>query len=81
MYRSHNNGALRSSDLNKQVKLVGWVAKKRNFGSIVFIDLRDRYGITQIVLNQEFEEISSKIRNEFIIAIEGIVNKRQSSNT
>ena len=67
MYRTHTNGQLRLSDINKKVKLVGWVAKKRNFGSIVFIDLRDRYGITQLVINQNFEEIANKIKNEFII--------------
>lgn len=53
MNRTHNNGELRISDVNKIVELKGWVAKKRNLGSLVFIDLRDRYGITQIVLNEE----------------------------
>ena len=80
MYRTHTNGQLRVTDLNKSVKLVGWVAKKRNFGSIVFIDLRDRYGITQLVLNQNLEEVANKIKNEFIITIEGVVSKRQSVN-
>jgi aspartyl-tRNA synthetase len=80
MYRTHTNGQLRITDLNKSVKLVGWVAKKRNFGSIVFIDLRDRYGITQLVLNQSFEQIANKIKHEFIITIEGVVSKRQASN-
>jgi aspartyl-tRNA synthetase len=80
MYRTHTNGQLRIADLNKSVKLVGWVAKKRNFGSIVFIDLRDRYGITQLVINQSLEEISNKIKNEYVITIEGIVSKRQSMN-
>jgi aspartyl-tRNA synthetase len=80
MYRTHTNGQLRVTDLNKTVKLVGWVAKKRNFGSIVFIDLRDRYGITQLVLNQNLEDIANKIKHEFIITIEGVVSKRQSVN-
>jgi aspartyl-tRNA synthetase len=80
MYRTHTNGQLRAIDLNKTVKLVGWVAKKRNFGSIVFIDLRDRYGITQLVLNQNLEDIANKIKHEFIITIEGVVSKRQSVN-
>jgi aspartyl-tRNA synthetase len=80
MYRTNNNGELRLQHLNKNVKLIGWVAKKRNFGSIVFIDLRDRYGITQIVLDQKFEEVANKIRNEFIIAVEGVVSKRQAVN-
>jgi aspartyl-tRNA synthetase len=80
MYRTHNNGELRSSDLGKKVKLVGWVAKKRNFGSIVFIDLRDRYGITQVVFSDKFESETSKIKNEYIINIEGVVTKRQTAN-
>jgi aspartyl-tRNA synthetase len=80
MYRTHTNGQLRLADLNKKVKLVGWVAKKRNFGSIVFIDLRDRYGITQLVINQNLEEIANKIKNEYVITIEGSVNKRTSIN-
>ena len=57
MNRTHNNGELRISDVNKIVELKGWVAKKRNLGSLVFIDLRDRYGITQIVLNEEMEDM------------------------
>jgi aspartyl-tRNA synthetase len=80
MYRTHNNGELRISDLGKKVKLVGWVAKKRNFGSIVFIDLRDRHGITQVVFSAKFESETSKIKNEYIINIEGVVSKRQTAN-
>ena len=57
MNRTHNNRELRISDVNKIVELKGWVAKKRNLGSLVFIDLRDRYGITQIVLNEEMEDM------------------------
>ena len=50
MNRTHTNGELRLSDVNKKVTLLGWVAKRRNFGSLVFIDLRDLSGITQLVL-------------------------------
>lgn len=80
MNRTHKNGELRISHLGQEVTLIGWVAKKRNFGSIVFIDLRDRYGITQVVLNDSFQEIASKIKNEYIITVTGIVEKRANTN-
>ena len=48
MYRTHNNGKLRLTNVNQEVTLCGWVSKRRNFGALVFIDLRDRYGITQL---------------------------------
>ena len=51
--RDHTNGELRLSDVGKTVKLIGWVSKRRNLGSLVFIDLRDRYGYTQIVFESE----------------------------
>ena len=69
MNRTHNNGELRISDVNKIVELKGWVAKKRNLGSLVFIDLRDRYGITQIIINEEMENISKDIKNEYILYV------------
>ena len=57
MYRTHNNGELRLQDVNSEVTLCGWVSKRRNFGALVFIDLRDRYGITQLVFNKEKTKI------------------------
>ncbi len=51
MYRSHTCGELRITDVNKQVQLSGWVQTSRNFGELLFLDVRDRYGITQIVFN------------------------------
>lgn len=56
MNRSHNNGELRLSHVGQQVELIGWVAKKRNLGALIFIDLRDRYGITQVIFDESFEE-------------------------
>ena len=60
MYRNRTNGELRINNVGEEVTLAGWVAKKRNFGNLVFIDLRDRYGITQLVFGNEFaEELSN----------------------
>lgn len=62
MNRTHNNGELRLENVGQTVELKGWVAKKRNLGALVFIDLRDRYGITQIIINEEMENISKDIK-------------------
>jgi len=80
MYRTHNNGELRLSDVGKTVTLVGWTAKKRNLGSLVFIDLRDREGITQIICGEEHESITKEIHNEYILKITGKVVERSSKN-
>lgn len=80
MYRTHNNGELRLKDVDKEVTLVGWVSKKRNLGSLVFIDLRDRYGITQILLEGEKFPITKDIKSEYIIQIKGKVIKKEVSN-
>ena len=80
--RTHNNGELRISDVNKDVTLVGWVAKKRNLGGLIFIDLRDRYGITQIVCrpeNPNYETLEN-VRNEYVIQITETVIVRESKN-
>ncbi|MBQ7672951.1 MAG: aspartate--tRNA ligase [Alphaproteobacteria bacterium] len=81
VYRSHNCGELRESDVGKTVKLSGWVHKKRDHGSLMFIDLRDHYGITQCVIDSEskiFSEVE-KIRHECIVTIKGSVVKRDNS--
>ncbi len=80
MYRSKTNGELRINNVGELVTLAGWVAKKRNFGNLVFIDLRDRYGITQLVFGNEFSDILSNIRNEYVIQVEGKVVERQAKN-
>ena len=69
MNRTHNNGELRLENVGQTVELKGWVAKKRNLGALVFIDLRDRYGITQIIINEEMENISKDIMHD-----DGVVN-------
>lgn len=81
MIRTHNNNELNLNNVNSEVTLVGWVAKKRNLGSLVFIDLRDRYGITQIVFDETFNDITSNIKNEYIIGVSGIVVERKDKNS
>ena len=78
--RTHNNGELRLNHVNEKVVLVGWVAKRRNFGSLVFIDLRDRFGYTQIVAQEADFDILKSIRNEYVIEVEGTVKERESKN-
>lgn len=80
MNRTHNNGELRINDVNKEVTLVGWVAKRRNFGALVFIDLRDREGITQLVFNEQLANEISEVRNEYILEINGVVVERKDKN-
>ena len=80
MYRDHTCGELRKEDAGKHVKLCGWVAKRRNLGSIVFIDLRDRYGITQITFNETMAEQIKDVRNEYVICVEGEVKVKDTPN-
>ena len=80
MNRDHTCGQLRASDVGTKVKLCGWVSKRRNLGSIVFIDLRDRYGITQITFDEAHSELVKDIRNEYVIEIEGEVAKKDTPN-
>lgn len=80
MNRTHNNGELRIENVGQIVELKGWVAKKRNLGSLIFIDLRDRYGITQIILNESMEDIAKDIKNEYILYVKGKVIERSSKN-
>ena len=80
MNRTHHNGELRLEHVNEHVELIGWVAKKRNLGSLVFVDLRDRYGITQIVFNESFEERLKDVKNEYLLQVKGRVIERSSKN-
>ena len=86
MYRTHNCGELRISDLNKEVELSGWVQKIRDKGFIMWVDLRDRYGITQLIFDQErtsneLIESAKKLNREFVINIKGSVIERKSKNS
>lgn len=82
MKYTHNNGELRIIDLNKEVILKGWVAKKRNLGGLIFIDLRDMHGITQLVIDPKLEiyQKALTLRNEYVIEVSGKVIERQSKN-
>ncbi|MGC2506407.1 MAG: aspartate--tRNA ligase [Candidatus Acidiferrales bacterium] len=82
--RTHYCGALRASDADEDVVLMGWVHRRRDLGQLIFIDLRDRAGIAQIVFNKELHpEAHAKaegLRSEFVVAVEGRVLRRQKSN-
>ena len=80
MNRDHTCGELRKEDVGKTVKLAGWVAKRRNLGSIVFIDLRDRYGITQITFDETHSESIKDVRNEYVIEVDGVVSLKEQPN-
>jgi len=82
MYRTHTCGELRLNDIDKQVKLAGWVQTIRKFGSITFVDLRDRYGITQLLfgeeLNTQLDE--NPLGREFVLQVTGVVSERTNKN-
>ncbi|MCR0203988.1 aspartate--tRNA ligase [[Clostridium] innocuum] len=80
MNRTHTDGELRVSDAGKEVTLIGWVAKRRNFGALVFIDLRDRTGITQLVFDEQLSDAIRDVRNEYILEAKGIVMERKDKN-
>lgn len=80
MNRTHHNGDLRLENVNEHVELVGWVAKKRNFGQLVFIDLRDRSGICQLVFDESMSEALKDIRNEYVLSVSGTVLQRKDAN-
>ena len=85
MYRTHTCGELRNTNLSQQVTLSGWVQKVRNLGAMTFIDIRDRYGITQLVVDEhspaELKETADKLGREFVIQATGKVVERASKNT
>ena len=77
--RTNYCGELSLNDLNKTVSVVGWVSKKRNLGSLMFVDLRDRSGIIQVLIKTDSIEVPD-IRNEYILNITGVVNKKDVAN-
>ena len=85
MYRNYKLNELRMENIGEEVTLSGWISKVRDLGHFVFIDLRDRYGVTQILLNEEvsgselFEE-AKKYKNEWVLKVTGIVAERSSKN-
>jgi aspartyl-tRNA synthetase len=80
MNRTHHNNELNKSHIGQKVSLLGWVAKRRNFGAMVFIDLRDRNGITQIVIDETLADSVKEIRNEYLLEVSGEVLIRKDAN-
>ncbi|NNM24262.1 MAG: aspartate--tRNA ligase [Flavobacteriaceae bacterium] len=85
MYRTKNNGELRIDHVNETVTLAGWVQKTRDKGFMVWVDLRDRYGITQLIFDEErtskdVMDMASKLGREFVIQVKGTVIERESKN-
>ena len=85
MYRTHTCGELRSEQIGSRVTLAGWVQKVRTLGAMTFIDIRDRYGITQLVADdkssEKVREEASQLGREFVIAATGVVRERESKNS
>ena len=83
-YRTHNCGQLNLAEVGNKIKLSGWVQRNRDLGGMTFIDLRDRYGVTQLVFNMEVNnslcEKARQLGREFVIQIEGEVQERSNKN-
>ena len=84
MYRNHNCGELRMANLGETVTLAGWVQRIRKMGGMTFIDLRDRYGLTQLVFNQETDaalcEAANHLGREYVLQVTGVVTERSAKN-
>ena len=82
MYRTHTCGELRMTDKGKETTLAGWVQTIRKFGAITFVDLRDRYGITQLLFGEELNKLleENPLGREFVLQAKGVVNERSNKN-
>ncbi len=84
MYRTKTCGELRLTDAGQQVTLAGWVQRTRKMGGMTFVDLRDRYGLTQLVFDESKDaalcEQANKLGREWCIQVKGVVGERQSKN-
>lgn len=80
MKRTHYNGELRLEHVGLEVSLIGWVSKKRNFGQLNFIDLRDRSGICQLLFSEQFSDQIKPVRNEYLLHVHGKVVERKDKN-
>jgi aspartyl-tRNA synthetase len=84
MLKTHNCGELRETDIGQEVTLAGWVHRRRDHGSLIFIDLRDRSGLVQVTINQGTEEcygVAERLRNEFVVRVKGLVRARPEGMT
>ena len=85
MYRTHNCGELNSANVSQEVTLSGWVQKVRNLGAMIFIDLRDRYGITQIMIDENsceaVKSVAEQLGREFVIKVTGTIQERSAKNS
>jgi aspartyl-tRNA synthetase len=83
--RTHTCGELRASDIGKTITLTGWVHSRRNLGGLIFIDVRDRYGKTQVVFNPQTDpalhELAGSLRSEYVISVSGVVGHRPEGGT
>jgi aspartyl-tRNA synthetase len=79
-YRTHTAGQLRAGDAGTTARLAGWVHRRRDHGQLIFLDLRDRHGITQVVVDKteapDAHDVASRVRNEFVVSVEGVVAPR-----
>ncbi len=80
MERTCGNGTLRLSDAGRRVTLIGWVSRRRNLGSLVFVDLRDRSGLVQILLDETMADQVKEVRSEYILQVTGTVQERSQHN-
>ncbi|MCX6478985.1 MAG: OB-fold nucleic acid binding domain-containing protein, partial [Mycobacterium sp.] len=82
LLRSHAAGSLRASDAGQRVTLAGWVARRRDHGGVIFIDVRDASGVSQVVFREAgVLEQAHRLRSEFCVAVEGVVEVRPEGNT